>query len=29
MTTMTTDRYLDQVLAHLPPTTPTREQIAL
>ena len=29
MTTMTTDRYLDQVLAHLPPTTPTRAQIAL
>jgi uncharacterized RDD family membrane protein YckC len=29
MTTMTTDHYLDQVLAHLPPTTPTRAQIAL
>lgn len=29
MTTMTTDRYLDEVLAHLPPTTPTRAQIAL
>jgi uncharacterized RDD family membrane protein YckC len=29
MTTMTTDSYLEQVLAHLPPTTPTRAQIAL
>ncbi|BCS31440.1 hypothetical protein TBR22_A06410 [Luteitalea sp. TBR-22] len=26
---MTTDTYLDQVLAHLPPTTPQRQQIAL
>lgn len=26
---MTTDAYLDQVLAHLPPTTPNRHQIVL
>jgi uncharacterized RDD family membrane protein YckC len=29
MMTMTTDAYLAQVLAHLPPTTPTRAQIAV
>ena len=29
MTTTATDAYLDQVLDHLPPTTPRREQIAL